>query len=393
MSSPLEKGEEHLDAAPGPLTGVLVVALEQAVAAPLASCRLVDAGARVIKIERTSGDFARHYDTVASGQSAYFAWLNRGKESLVLDIKDAEDRELLERMLLRADVFLVNLAPGAAERAGLAPDRLRGRTPRLITCAITGYGSRGPYSQMRAYDLLVQAESALASITGTPDGPGRVGASVCDIGAGLAAYSRILEALIERDRTGRGRHIEISLFDSMAEWMTVPLFHEEGGDGWPRIGLAHPTIAPYGVFPLAADDQVLIGVQNDAEFERLCAVLLDRPELASDPRFERNPGRVANREELDAILARATRQLTRDEVAAALDEARIAYGFVNTVADLSRHPQLRRMTLDSPTGEVSMPVPAGRAEAAAKPGPLPDIGEHSASLRREFAAEDSCPNS
>ena len=269
-----------------PLDGLLAVSMEQAVAAPYCSSRLADAGARVIKIEREGGDFARNYDNFASGESAYFVWLNRGKESLTADIKDPDDRALLYRILDRADVFIQNLAPGAAARAGFASADLRARNPRLITVDISGYGADGAYAGMKAYDLLVQAESGLCSVTGGPEGPGRVGVSVCDIACGMYSYMAVLEAAIARASTGRGCAIETSLFAGMADWMTVPLLHwEADGRGPPRVGLAHPSIHPYGAYPTRDGAPILIAIQNEREFARLCAEVLERPELPADPRL------------------------------------------------------------------------------------------------------------
>ena len=367
-----------------PLDGLLVVAIEQAVAAPLATCRLADAGARVIKIEREGGDFARGYDG-AGGVSAYFAWLNRGKESIVLDIKDAEDRELLERIVVRADVFVQNLAPGAAARAGFGSKELTERHPRLVACDISGYGEEGPYREMRAYDLLVQAESGVASITGSPAEPGRVGVSICDFATGIYAYSAILEALIERERTGAGRSVEATLFHTMADWMAVPLLRfEQQGLDWPRVGLGHPTIVPYGLFELGDGDSVLIGVQNDREFVRLCNEVLDRPELADT--YPRNADRAQGRAAVDAAIADVFLRHDRESIRAVLDRARIAYGFLNDVAALSRHPQLRRARQPLPDGtEIDMVAPAA---APHEPGrrlpPVPELDEHGAAIRAEF---------
>jgi crotonobetainyl-CoA:carnitine CoA-transferase CaiB-like acyl-CoA transferase len=371
-----------------PLDGILVIALEQAVAAPLATCCLGDAGARVIKIERDRGDFARHYDTAAGGESAYFAWLNRGKQSIVLDIKDGDDRALLDRLCARADVFVQNLAPGAAARSGLGAEELRRRHPRLITCDISGYGESGPYRDRRAYDLLVQAESGLASITGRPEGPGRVGVSACDIAAGLYAHGAILEALLLRERTGEGRAIQVSLFDCMADWMTVPLLHfEHTGYEWPRVGLAHPTIAPYGAFPTRGGAEILIAVQNDEEFRRLAGEVLGEATIADDPRFRTNGDRVEHRDQLESLVADRFSALDRAEVEARLERARIAYATVSTVADLSRHPQLRRARLTTPHGTIDIPAPP--AIVAGEPpalGRVPALGEHGAAIRQEFGA-------
>jgi crotonobetainyl-CoA:carnitine CoA-transferase CaiB-like acyl-CoA transferase len=375
-----------LSAAARPLDGVLVVALEQAVAAPLATCKLADAGARVIKIERDRGDFARHYDTAAGGESAYFAWLNRGKESIVLDIKDDDDRALLGRLLDGADVFVQNLAPGAAARSGFGSEALRRRHPRLITCDISGYGESGPYRDRRAYDLLVQAESGLAAITGRPEGPGRVGVSACDIAAGLYAHGAILESLLLRHRTGVGRAIQVSLFDCMADWMSVPLLHyEHRGYDWPRVGLAHPTIAPYGAFPTRGGAEILIAVQNDEEFQRLASDVLDDASLGTDDRFRTNRVRVENRPELDGLIARRFSALDRAEIEARLERARIAYAAVSTVADLARHPQLRRAELRTPHGTIEIPAAPAIVDGVSPPfGRVPALGEHGDAIRREF---------
>ena len=326
-----------------PLAGLLVVALEQAVAAPYCSSRLADAGARVIKIERPEGDFARGYDAAVHGQSSYFVWLNRGKESLVADIKDPADAALLHGILGRADVFIQNLAPGAAARAGFGSEALRERYPRLITVDISGYGSGNAYATMKAYDLLVQAESGLTSITGHPAGPGRVGVSVCDIACGMSAHAAVLEALIARAQTGQGCRLEVSLFDGMADWMNVPLLYFEGtGQAPRRLGLAHPSICPYGAFELADGGAVLISIQNEREWAQFCAVVLDDPALPSRPGYETNTIRVANRAEVDARVGQAFQDMTRHQAAERLDRARTAYGFVNEVADLAAHPALRR---------------------------------------------------
>jgi itaconate CoA-transferase len=367
-----------------PLQGILVVALEQAVAAPFATCRLADAGARIIKIERPEGDFARYYDRAAQGNSAYFVWLNRGKESIALDIKSADDRGVLERMLARADVFVQNLSPGAAERAGFAPAALRRRFPRLITCSISGYGEDGPYRAMKAYDLLIQGETGLASITGSPEAPGRVGVSVSDIAAGLNAYAAILEALYARERSGAGTALQIALFDATAEWMAVPLVHyEDAGQAPARVGIRHPSIAPYGAFATGDGKAIILGIQNEREWQRLCAQVLGDAALAGDPRFSDNVRRVANRPALDAVIAVCFAGRTRDEVAAMLAEADIAFGHLNEVADLARHPQLRRVAVAVGGKTISLPAPPGGAESG---GAVPDLDQHGAALRREFAA-------
>lgn len=370
----------------GALDGVLVVALEQAVAAPLCTARLAEGGARVIKIERAEGDFARGYDSVVNGDSAYFVWLNRGKESLVLDIKQADDAELLASLLARADVFVQNLAPGAAARAGFGAVELRARHPRLIVCDISGYGSAGPARDMKAYDLLIQCESGLASITGSEDSPGRVGVSAADIACGMNAHAAILEALLARERSGEGAAIEVSLFDSIADWMTVPLLHHDyAGKAPRRVGLKHPSIAPYGAFACKDGRQIVIAVQNECEWRRLCETVLGDVAVAADPRFVGNAARVANRSEVDAIVAAALGALDHGEAVACLGAADIAYGSVNVVGDLSRHDQLRRISVAAPGGNASLPAPPAIFDGGARgEGAVPALGEHSERLRAEF---------
>ena len=340
-----------------PLDGVLVVALEQAVAAPLTTCRLADAGARVIKLERAGGDFARGYDTAANGQSTYFAWANRGKESLVVDIKNAADRDLVLRILERADVFIQNLAVGAASRAGLASDELRKRFPCLVTCDISGYGESGPFAEMKAYDLLVQAEAGLISVNGAPGEYGRVGVSICDYATGMAAALGINEALLLRERTGVGSAVKVSLFDIMAELMTVPLLqHDYTGAGPQRVGLAHPAITPYGGFVTNDGATLVISVQNDREWAALTKEVLQRPELTADPRYASNPARMERRAEVDGLVQAFFSRHSRAEMEAKLRAARIAYGAVNDLASLSAHPHLRRQRVASATGDIDMPA-------------------------------------
>ncbi len=372
-----------------PLEGLLVLALEQAVAAPYCSSRLADAGARVIKVERQEGDFARGYDNaVGSGYSSYFVWLNRGKESLVADIRHPDDVALLERILARADVFVQNLAPGAAARAGFASGRLREAYPRLITLDISGYGDTGDYATMKAYDLLVQAEAGLASITGHPAGPGRVGVSVADVGCGMSAYTAVLEALIERGITGRGKALKVSLFDAVADWMSVPLLYFEGtGQAPQRVGLAHPSICPYGAFPTRDGALVLISVQNEREWAAFCARFLEEPDLRHHPGYASNNERVANRPEVDAHIAAAFARLTRDEAAARLRSAGTAYGFVNDLAGLATHPALRRVSVGTPAGPAAIAAPPAVRDGATWPlGNVPSVGQHSRAIRAEFAA-------
>ena len=371
-----------------PLSNLLVVSLEQAVAAPYCSSRLADAGARVIKIERPDGDFARGYDTAAKGLSSYFVWLNRGKQSLVADIKQPADAALLHRILARADVFIENLAPGAAARAGFGSDELRGRDPRLITVDISGYGETGDYASMKAYDLLVQAESGLAMVTGLPAGPGRVGVSACDIACGMAAHAGVLEALIERGITGRGKGLKVSLFDGMADWMNVPLlFYEGTGRAPERLGLAHPSICPYGAFATEDGALVLISIQNEREWVEFCAKFLDEPDLPHREGFQTNVVRVANRAMVDAHIATVFARLSRARAAEKLRAANTAYGFVNDVAAFARHPALRRATVDTPNGPISLAAPPVLSSDGPRAlGPVPEIGEHTAAIRAEFAA-------
>jgi len=371
-----------------PLSGLLVVSLEQAVAAPFCSCKLADAGARVIKVEREDGDFARGYDDYAKGESSYFVWLNRGKESLVLDIKQPEDSALLARLLARADVFIQNLAPGAAARAGLGSAALRAKHPRLITVDISGYGESGDYASMKAYDLLVQAESGLASVTGRPEGPGRVGVSVADIGCGMYAHAAVLEALIQRGISGQGTAIAVSLFDALADWMAVPLITFEGtGKAPARIGLAHPSICPYGAFALADGALVLISIQNEREWKNFCAGVMGDAALPEKPGFETNVVRVRNRPVVDAAVAARFAAMTRTEASAALTAAGTAFGFVNDVAGLAAHPALRRVAVEAAGGTVRYGAPPALLDGAArKLRPVPRLGEHSQAIRAEFAA-------
>ena len=371
-----------------PLEGILVVALEQAVAAPFVSSRLADAGARVIKVERLEGgDFARRYDSAIDGESAYFVWLNRGKESVALDIKSAEGRELLESLLASADVFIQNLAPGALKKLGLDSDSLRQRFSRLITCDITGYGADGPMKHAKAYDLLVQCESGLASISGTPDGPGRVGVSVCDIATGMTAHAAICEALVERSRTGRGRGVSVAMFDTMADWMTAPLMFQEHLDQpTPRVGLSHPVICPYGSFQCGDGEDIVIAVQNEAEWKRFCVSVLGQPAMADDPRFKNNQSRADNRAELEAAIVSAFSKQSRAEIAKTLDQAGIAYGSVNDVAALSKHPQLDRVAVTTPSGQAKLPAPPiRRAGETLTLGPSPAFGAHTKAVTEEFS--------
>jgi itaconate CoA-transferase len=368
-----------------PLSGLLVVSLEQAVAAPYCSSRLADAGARVIKIERPEGDFARGYDELVHGESAYFVWLNRGKESVALDLTNADDKRLILAMLARADVFIQNLKPGAIDRLGLGAAALRALNPRLIVCSLSGYGDTGPYATRKAYDLLIQAESGLASVTGSADAPARVGISIVDIGTGINAYAAILEALHLRRQTGEGTVIEMSMFDAMADWLTVPLLQHEYGKSPKRLGLAHPSIAPYGVFETRDGVSVLISIQNDREWQVFARKVMANDAAATDPRFARNVDRVENREATDALVGGFFRAHDAAEATARLAAAEVAFAVVNDMAGLSRHPHLRRIEVGTPTGPVSYPAPAARWPGASHSfGAVPALGEATARIRSEF---------
>src|ERR671935_2226831 len=452
---------------PLPLSGLLVVSLEQAVAAPMCTCRLADAGARVIKVERPEGDFARYYDklavprarvprtrsapsptqtparrglgsrevagsgqarsrlgggggggwcgdatasprtgtpppnpspqgggehtefaaracTTADGQSAYFVWLNRGKESLVLDLVREDDKALLAAILAKADVFVQNLKPGAIAKLGFPIAALRRAHPRLVICSISGYGEDGPYAARKAYDMLVQAESGLASVTGSPEAPARVGVSVCDIAAGMNAYAAILEALYARETTGEGAAISISMFDAMAEWMAVPLIQYEGGAPPQRIGLAHTSIAPYGAFKTKDGADILISIQSDREWRVLAEKVLGDTALAADPAFATNVERVKRRAETDARVAAMFGAIDVEPLTEKLDENDIAFARVNETSDLAAHPQLRRIDIATASGIVSYPAPPARSDAAPRRyGAVPSLGEHSAKIRAE----------
>ena len=369
------------------LAGLFVISIEQAVAAPYASCKLADAGARVIKIERSEGDFARNYDADALGNSSYFVWLNRGKESLRLDLKDADDLAMLHRMISKADIFIQNLMPGAIERLGFSSQSLRDTYPRLITCDISGYGSSGEFSQMKAYDFLVQAEVGLAQITGAPQAPGRVGVSICDIAAGMTAYQAILQAIIARYKTGQGRGIEVSLFGALADWMNVPyLQHHYGGRTISRPGLHHPSIAPYGAYECGDGQVVLISIQNEREWKRLCAGVLGDATIASDERFASNIARVENRPALDAIIMTVFTHQDSDAIIDLLNSVDIAYGRLNSLDQLASHPQARFMTVKTSEGDLQILAPGAIVSGESHGfGAVPELGEHDDTLRDEFA--------
>jgi crotonobetainyl-CoA:carnitine CoA-transferase CaiB-like acyl-CoA transferase len=369
------------------LQGLLVISLEQAVAAPYAACRLADAGARVIKVERPEGDFARGYDQDAKGHSSYFVWLNRGKESVALNLKQAEDLQILKNMISKADIFIQNLMPGALERLGISTADLRAADPRLITCDISGYGSDGPFQQMKAYDFLVQAEVGLAEITGAPEQPGRVGVSICDIAAGMTAHQAILQALYARSRTGQGRGIEVSLFHALADWMNVPYIQSQyGGREIRRPGLHHPTIAPYGAYQCGDGRQLLLSIQNEREWQRLCSDVLEQPDLPKNPKFSSNVNRVANRTELDAILNAVFGGDPIDKVAAKLQAAQIAFGRLNGMDEFAKHPQNRFVSVRTSGGEMQILAPGAVVNGMVAPlGDVPDLGANSTSIREEFA--------
>lgn len=369
------------------LEGILVVALEQAVAAPVASCRLADAGARIIKLERAEGDFSRGYDDYAEGLSSYFVWINRGKESCRVDLKNPGDLALVEAMLAQADVFIQNLAPGATGRLGIGSAELRQRYPKLITCDISGYAPGTPHYTRKAYDLLIQAEAGLSAITGSESsGPMRIGVSIADIATGNAAYAAILEALLRRARTGQGSQIQLSLFDTVADLMNVPyLTRRYGGIEPPKLGLAHPSIAPYGVFRLA-DAEVLLAVQSEPEWRILARDVLRDDALADDPRFATNVLRVRNRAVLDAAIQAILAPRGFAETTAALDKARIAYGTVSHVGDLISHPAATALPVETPNGPVEVLAPPAIVDGArTRLRRVPALGEHEAALRQEFA--------
>ena len=369
-----------------PLEGLLVVSVEQAVAAPQCTCRLADAGARVIKVERPEGDFARRYDALVHGESAYFVWLNRGKQSVVLDLGQAADKAVLEAMLAKADVFVQNLKPGAIGKLGFAVTRLRKDYPRLICCSISGYGESGPYAQRKAYDMLIQAESGLASITGGPEAPARAGVSVVDIAAGMNAYEAILEALLARAHTGAGAAIAVSMFDAMTDWMAVPLLQHEGGDTPKRIGLAHTSISPYGAFKTRDGGDVLISIQNDREWRVLAEHVIGDKALAADPNFATNVERMKRRAETDGRVAAAFAAVDVVPLVEKLTRYDIAFGVINDLNLLARHPHLRRVSVGTPTGPASMPAPAAIHDGAPRNyGAVPALGEHTEAIKNEFA--------
>jgi crotonobetainyl-CoA:carnitine CoA-transferase CaiB-like acyl-CoA transferase len=373
-----------------PLDGIRVVALEQAVTAPFCTRQLADMGADVIKIERPGGgDFARDYDGALNGVSAYFAWLNRGKRSIVLDVKNANDHRVCAQLIASADVFVHNLAPGAVERLGFGYDELSARHPRLIWCGISGYGPDGPHRDRKAYDMLVQAEAGIIGMTGTEASPAKVGVSIADIGGGLYAYSSILAALLNRDKTGRGDRIDISMFECMTEWMMPPLNVFKGTGRSPqRAGVRHNMVVPYGAYS-CADGDVLLAVQTNREWRRLCSMVLDAPALADDPRFVSNELRVANRVSLESLIDVHFSRFTLAQAGALLEAADIPTGAMNDIAAVAAHPQLaargRWVSVDSPGGEFPALLPPHNLHGAPpRMGAVPALGEHSSDILAEL---------
>jgi len=372
-----------------PLAGYLVVSIEQAIAAPYCTRLLADQGARVIKVERPDGgDFARSYDTRVRGEASHFIWCNRSKESLVLNLKDADSIATLRKLIDRADVFVQNLAPGAVDKLGLAPDRLRQTNPRLVTVSISGFGDSGPYGKNKAYDLLIQAESGFLSTTGTADAPAKAGISIADICAGVTAYHTILAALLKRGRTGQGDHIDVSMLEAMAEWMGYPLYYSfEGAPPPVPAGAGHATIFPYGPFP-AADGTVLFGLQNDREWVSFCNTVLERPEMAEDARFKGNAGRAEHRDLIDGIIRERLASLTKEQVQQLLQSAGIATAEVRDMAGVWAHPQLAARgcwdEIDTPVGRVPTLRPVTGAGWQPRMDPVPSLGEQTKKILREI---------
>ena len=368
------------------LEGIQVITLEQAVAAPYASGKLAQAGARVIKIEREEGDFARRYDSDVNGLSAYFVWLNHGKESVCLNIKDTEDLLILKNIISKSDIFIQNLMPGATNRLGISSESLREEYPSLITCDISGYGQDGPYSKMKAYDLLIQAESGLANINGSSQEPGRVGVSVCDIAAGMTAFQAILQALIGRNKTGLGRGIEVSLFHSLSDWMNVPYLQTVYGKRKvKRAGLHHATIAPYGVYKCKQDELILISIQNEREWSSLCSLVLKKTDLIEKDNFSNNSNRVINRNRLDQIINDVFGSMSRKDIIKRLQDADIAYGQLSTVEDLADHPQSNFISVQTSEGEISLLSPGAVINGEEVTfGKVPFLGEHTNKIKNEY---------
>jgi itaconate CoA-transferase len=374
-----------------PLEGITVVSLEQAVAAPFASRQLADLGARVIKVERPGmGDFARGYDITVNGLASHFVWLNRSKESLTLNVKNPEALEVLEQLLAEADVFIQNLAPGAAERLGLGADKLRERNPRLIVCSISGYGESGPYRGKKAYDLLVQCEAGLVSVTGTPETSSKVGISTADIAAGMYSFTGILTALYARERTGEGAYFEVSMLEALGEWMGYPAYYTAyGGEQPPRTGARHAAISPYGPFPVGDGTTVFLGLQNEREWVKFCEQVLERPELGEDQRFDSNSRRVENNEALEAEISEVFGDLSGEEVIGRLEDAGIANAHMRSVQEFVDHPQLearkRWREVGSPAGRIRALIPPVTMEGAEpRMDPIPEVGEQTEDILRSL---------
>ena len=377
-----------------PLDHITVVSLEHAIAAPFCTRQLADLGARVIKVERPgTGDFARAYDQRAKGQSSHFVWVNRSKESLALDLKDPQDLAVLKQLIAKADVLVQNLAPGATGRMGLDAATLRAENPRLIVCDISGYGNDGPYRDKKAYDLLIQSEAGFLSITGTPDHPSKSGNSIADIAAGMYAYTNILSALIQRDKTGEGSHIDVSMLEALGEWMGYPMYYAmDNASPPPRSAAAHATIYPYGPFAAGDGGTVMLGLQNEREWVQFCQHVLQQPALASDARFDSNARRNANRNDLQKIILDTFAALTAAQVIERLDVAQIANARMNTMAELWAHPQLkareRWTSVDSPAGELPALLPPGKQSAFDyRMGAIPNVGEHTDAILKELGVQ------
>ena len=376
---------------PRPLDGLTVVSLEQAIAAPLCTRHLADLGARVIKVERPGGgDFARDYDQRARGLASHFVWVNRSKESLALDLKDAAHLAVLRALIARADVLVQNLAPGATARMGLDAATLRAKQPALIVCDVSGYGQDGPYRDRKAYDLLIQGESGLISVTGTPEHPSKSGNSMADIAAGMYAYSAILAALIQRGKTGEGSHIDVSMLEALVEWMGYPMYYAMDGASPPaRTGASHATIQPYGPYATGGGATVILGVQNEREWLRFCVQVLERPDVAADPRFDTVARRSQNAAELRTMILQVFADLTVEQVGQRLEAAQIAYARMNSLSDVWDHPQLvarrRWTTVDSPSGPLpALWPPASQTAFEPRMDPIPAVGQHNASILREL---------
>lgn len=374
-----------------PLDGITVVSLEHAIAAPFCTRQLADLGARVIKVERPGvGDFARAYDNRTNGLASHFVWVNRSKESLTLDLKQPDALAVLQDLLARADVLVQNLAPGAAERMGLGWERLHALHPRLVVCDISGYGNDGPYRDKKAYDLLIQSEAGFLSVTGTQEQPSKAGVSIADIAAGMYAYTGVLAALLQRQKTGEGSHVDVSMLEALGEWMGFPLYYAyEGAEPPPRSGASHATIYPYGPFRAGDGRTVMLGLQNEREWKAFCGKVLRQPALAADPRFDNNSRRNANRAELEAIILAAFGELDAEQVIARLDEAQIANAHVNALADVWRHPQLqargRLAQVQSPAGPLAALLPPGVHSAFDyRMDPIPAVGQHTEAILKEL---------